>query len=315
MIPADSSGRIQSGPGARPLLLGHLVFSRSLPFLVLLGFLVCGAVHALRLQYQTLKEAWMDTLAAVVVTVGKVEASRPGPFQISIMVTADPVKVLFGEVGTGTFVCTYTQSLPHETDGKQISPVVSGSGLELDLVAGKKVILLIGRGGSLLRAEPFSNLGCVMALVPKPPPHGRKVSQGPVKISLEEPTKTVRSLEIAIHGRNWPLAGQCLSEEIRALNGEILASETFYLAKTWTATPTGILGLLVKKVFIISGVAALVSVKKSESVVLVRISYRPPLREECRATEVELTRDSQGRWLISRLYGRKTPDLGGKEER
>lgn len=97
-------------------------------------------------------------------------------FQI-VDLTFLPLETLSGQTpseSTEVLSCRYSQGLPHERHGTTVSPLVTGSGLELQLKAGDRAALLLAPAPDpavsastpllLLRAEPPSNVAFLREL-------------------------------------------------------------------------------------------------------------------------------------------------------
>lgn len=83
----------------------------------------------------------------------------------SVIFTARPVEVIFGEMSEGGILsCRYSQGVPHARGPLHVWPSVTGSGLELGVEPGNRIVFLLESeaGGlaplTLLRAEPLASI-------------------------------------------------------------------------------------------------------------------------------------------------------------
>ena len=118
---------------------------------------------------ESLESVLNKTRYALIVEVQSVSAVSDGPYHRELDVTARLLKPIFGQwTAQATFVCRYSEGLPHQRGNKSISPLVTGSGLELEVQNGEQVILLladdpIDTGAcTLLRIEPITQVSFLM---------------------------------------------------------------------------------------------------------------------------------------------------------
>jgi hypothetical protein len=126
--------------------------------------LFCSPALAMQIHHQPLDSVLEKTRLALVAEIRTVSEPRRDGFWVQVDLTAAPVRVLFGSLDQARpLACTYAQGLPHRRGKTDVSPLVSGSGLEFRMKEGDRVILLVSQpasaGGActLLRVEPLEN--------------------------------------------------------------------------------------------------------------------------------------------------------------
>jgi hypothetical protein len=85
---------------------------------------------------------------------------------------ASVVATVFGKnIMTPTLHCRYMQGLPHQRGNLNVSPLVSGSGMEFSVATGDRIILMIERAPAdpndchVLRIELLKNEPLIKSLV------------------------------------------------------------------------------------------------------------------------------------------------------
>jgi hypothetical protein len=111
----------------------------------------------MRSYYDTLETVLRSTETALAVEIQSVGKPTQDGFHLALEMTATPLKILFGTFDHEVLVCTYVEGLPHRRGQTQVSPRVSGSGLELKIKKGERVIFLLSSNRTLLRAETLDH--------------------------------------------------------------------------------------------------------------------------------------------------------------
>jgi hypothetical protein len=110
-------------------------------------------------------------LVADVATVGPLEQKGMWrELELSVM----PVRMLFGTLDgkAKTMTCRYQEGVPHRRGSATVSPLVPGSGHELQVKPGDRVILLLAdpvpnKPQTLLRIEPLTQLKSIPSRRPR----------------------------------------------------------------------------------------------------------------------------------------------------
>lgn len=127
--------------------------------------------QSMQTHFEALEKVAARASLAVVVDVVSVEVRRDSPFWQSLSLRVSPVTTIFGQ-GVGLFGrrCRYEEGVPHRRHGREVSPLATGSGMEFQVVAGDRVLLLLDQlpAGSgdcrVLRIEPPESQDAVRAL-------------------------------------------------------------------------------------------------------------------------------------------------------
>src|SRR6185503_19597723 len=121
-------------------------------------------VQAMQIKYEPLESVLRKSRAAVVVDVISISMPQVEGYWQSIEFQATSTRALFGDgQPEQTLACRYSQGLPHRRGDMDVSPLVTGSGLEFRMKQGDRVIILLGgsEGESeritVLRIEPLSS--------------------------------------------------------------------------------------------------------------------------------------------------------------
>jgi hypothetical protein len=123
---------------------------------------------AATIGHETLDRVLKRTAVALVVDVEKVGPVEQTGIWREIELSVKPVRILFGKLDSKTkaFSCRYAEGVPHKRGETTVSPLVSGSGHELHVKKGDRVIVLLSERSAdqpqtLLRIEPLSRLKLV----------------------------------------------------------------------------------------------------------------------------------------------------------
>jgi hypothetical protein len=138
----------------QPLLAAVIVVAA----VVLLGSQEAAATQ---IVHEPLESVLRKTEAAMVVEVLAVSPAQAEGIWQSVEFRARPGRLLFGaRSACAAPVYRYVQGLPHQRGTTMVSPLVTGSGLELALAPGRRVIVLLGAADpgaahcQVLRVEP-----------------------------------------------------------------------------------------------------------------------------------------------------------------
>ena len=131
--------------------------------LLFLALMIClNPALATRIFHQPLEEVLPATQTVVTVRVLQVGKPVIETFGQSVEFTAEPLRTLFGKPPKPPLVCTYSQGIPHVRNGIAKSPLVTGSGCELNTKPGAKVVFLLASEGILLRIEPYESIARIL---------------------------------------------------------------------------------------------------------------------------------------------------------
>jgi hypothetical protein len=130
--------------------------------------------------YESLEQVLARTERAMQVEIVDANEQRDGAsYWRTLKVSVRPLHSVFGEDPIWQkhpkrdLECRYQEGLPHRRGDTMVSPLVSGSGLEFNVRAGDRVVLLIeGSAASekscrLLRIEPLGALDRIVKPKPK----------------------------------------------------------------------------------------------------------------------------------------------------
>lgn len=143
-----------------------------LGILVLLG--LKSRAMASMIVHETLEKVLKRTAVALVVDVEKVGPVEQNGIWREVELKVKPVRLLFGrsDPKARAFSCRYSEGVPHKRGEVTVSPLVSGSGHELHVKKGDRVIVLLAERSadqpqSLLRIEPLSSLKLISTSRPE----------------------------------------------------------------------------------------------------------------------------------------------------
>ncbi|MEO8153127.1 MAG: hypothetical protein ABI605_08670 [Rhizobacter sp.] len=112
---------------------------------------------------ESLEQVIKGTRLAVVAGVTKVSTRCEGAAWKVLEFQAKVVRTLFGEPRLALLRCTYEEGQPHHRGQTTVSPRVTGSGIEFNVKAGDRMVLLIEHTPTsendcrVLRIEPLSS--------------------------------------------------------------------------------------------------------------------------------------------------------------
>lgn len=144
---------------------------------ILLALLMAQSLPCFSMQviYQSLDQVLPRTETAIVADVLHAETQRDSPYWRSLVLQVTPVSTLFGrKAAQRTLQCRYEEGIPHQRGERGISPLASGSGIEFDVVAGNRVILLLAQAPAdaddcqVLRIEPLTREAVIRAAQAQP---------------------------------------------------------------------------------------------------------------------------------------------------
>ena len=135
---------------------------------LLVGFIGLAAlgsaeVGSMERHTESLEQVIKGTSLAVVATAIEVSTRREGTAWKVLQLRAEVVRPLFGEPSPALLRCTYEEGQPHLRGRPAVSPRVTGSGIEFDIKAGDRMVLLIEHAPThendcrALRIEPLSS--------------------------------------------------------------------------------------------------------------------------------------------------------------
>jgi len=119
---------------------------------------------------ESLEQVIKKTRLAVVANASDVSTRREGTAWKVLEFRADVVKTIFGGPAPAVLRCIYEEGQPHRRGQTAVSPRVTGSGIEFDIQAGDRVVLLIEHAPAhendcrALRIEPLSSEELVRGL-------------------------------------------------------------------------------------------------------------------------------------------------------
>ena len=119
---------------------------------------------------ESLEQVAKKTGLAVVARALDVSTRREGTAWMVLESHVEVVRVIFGESAFAALRCTYEEGQPHHRDQSAVSPQVTGSGIEFDIKAGDRVVVLIEHAPTrvndcrVLRIEPLSSEELVRGL-------------------------------------------------------------------------------------------------------------------------------------------------------
>jgi hypothetical protein len=129
---------------------------------LILCLLLSSPCIAMKPAYESLDHVLARTRTAIVADIGSVEETEGPRFYRLLTFTATPVETLFGKnFATHRIACRYLEGLVHRRGDTMVAPLISGSGMEFNIKAGDRVVLLIAADAneqgeySVLRIEPL----------------------------------------------------------------------------------------------------------------------------------------------------------------
>jgi hypothetical protein len=132
--------------------------------------------EASHIVYESLEQVIARTDSAMQVEIIDMYEQRDSAMWRTLKLKLRPLQTVFGDAKVEqasrkrNIVCLYQEGLPHRRGETMVSPLVSGSGLEFDLHAGERVVLLIEGNVTkvktcrVLRIEPLSELDQIVKL-------------------------------------------------------------------------------------------------------------------------------------------------------
>ena len=133
----------------------YSMLNKHIALFSLLHIVLLDPSFAMMIHHLDIKKVLDKTEVAVIVEIQDISKPAIERFNVSIDVVARPVETLFGKPAGAILRCTYSQGRCHWRGKWAISPLVSGSGQELGLKKGDRVIFLLSLDGALLRVEPL----------------------------------------------------------------------------------------------------------------------------------------------------------------
>ncbi|MGI9303914.1 MAG: hypothetical protein ACR2RB_14630 [Gammaproteobacteria bacterium] len=126
----------------------------------------------MQIQHESLEAVKGMATIGVVAKLRSVSDSRKEGYWIAVDFTAVPIEIIYGKVASDNVLSfTYSQGIPHRRGDVTVSPLVTGSGLELKTKRGDHVILLLSAPDStntkrlqLLRMEPVGRIDSIRQL-------------------------------------------------------------------------------------------------------------------------------------------------------
>lgn len=122
---------------------------------------LCDATQILR---ESLESVLTQTKTAVIADVMKIDAHDDGLLWRVVDFRTSVVRTIFGDpVDLPALLCRYEEGRPYTRSGVRVSPRVTGSGAEFDLMVESRVVLLLEgtpidpKNCRILRIEPISN--------------------------------------------------------------------------------------------------------------------------------------------------------------
>jgi len=112
---------------------------------------------------ESLEQVIKGTRLAVVASAIDVSTRREGTAWKVLEFHAEVVRTIFGEPSLAVLRCTYEEEQPHHRGQTAVSPRVTGSGIEFNIKAGDRMVLLIEHAPvhendcRTLRIEPLSS--------------------------------------------------------------------------------------------------------------------------------------------------------------
>jgi hypothetical protein len=120
-------------------------------------------VEFVMVHHKSLEEVISGTSTILIVRVLRVDEPATHGFFLKQEFFVGCERVLLGKIRKNWFPCVYEQGMPHRRGQMQVSPLVSGSGLETTLKKGDRAVFLFASDGTLLRAEPLESVNQIMA--------------------------------------------------------------------------------------------------------------------------------------------------------
>jgi len=112
---------------------------------------------------EPLEQVIKKTRLAVVASASDMSTRREGTAWKVLEFRADVVRTIFGGPAQAVLRCTYEEGQPHRRGQTTVSPRVTGSGIEFNIQAGDRVVVLIEHAPAhendcrALRIEPLSS--------------------------------------------------------------------------------------------------------------------------------------------------------------
>jgi hypothetical protein len=131
--------------------------------LVGLAALWSTEVGSMERHTESLEQVIKGTRLAVVASASHVSTRREGTAWKVLEFRADVVRTIFGGPAPAVLRCTYEEGQPHHRGQTTVSPRVTGSGIEFDIQAEDRMVVLIEHAPTdendcrALRIEPLSN--------------------------------------------------------------------------------------------------------------------------------------------------------------
>jgi predicted alpha/beta superfamily hydrolase len=118
------------------------------------ALMLCATVsYATQVMHEPLDAVLLRTHVAVLADVLDVRIGASDAPWRELVVEFRPLDTLFGaRLPTRATQCSYREGVPHRRGDVQVSPLVTGSGIEFDVKGGDRLILLIGEADAELRA-------------------------------------------------------------------------------------------------------------------------------------------------------------------
>lgn len=139
--------------------------------LIILALLSSG-VFAMHIVYEPLDAVVKKSRCALLVEIQSVGSAQGDSFNKTIEIRAKPLKSIFGKMPSNeelSFI--YSEGRPHVRGNTEVSPLVSGSGLEFNIKRMAKVIVLIDGNNNIskslkvLRIEPEESAAKIISII------------------------------------------------------------------------------------------------------------------------------------------------------
>lgn len=128
-----------------------------------------------------------------------------------------------------------------------------------------------------------------------------------IRIDLSSPLATMRTFQEAIHAKNWSVAAECLSDEIRKKNANVLHESSMYTTSYWQPS-RGMESFLKDEPPLIEKNCTFNVIFEDLARATIEFVYPRHREKAVRLKTITLERNPEGSWKIIEIFGRTVPD-------